>query len=57
MKARAPGLGLAQVYGLMRQWGGFVEVQSQAGVDTTMTLADPGAAREMKAVVEADAPA
>ena len=60
-EGKGTGLGLAQVYGLMRQWGGFVDVQSQAGVGTTMTLAfplaDPGAAREMKAVVEADAPA
>jgi PAS domain S-box-containing protein len=40
-EGKGTGLGLAQVYGLMRQWGGFVDVHSQPGVGTTMTLAFP----------------
>ena len=43
-EGKGTGLGLAQVYGLMRQWGGFVDVKSQLGVGTTMTLAFPRAA-------------
>jgi PAS domain S-box-containing protein len=35
------GLGLAQVYGVMRQAGGFVDVESAPGQGTTMTLAFP----------------
>lgn len=35
------GLGLAQVYGVMRQAGGFVDVESAPGEGTTMTMAFP----------------
>lgn len=35
------GLGLAQVYGVMRQAGGFVDVESAPGAGTTMTMAFP----------------
>lgn len=35
------GLGLAQVYGVVRQAGGFVDVESAPGQGTTMTLAFP----------------
>ncbi|MFC5524688.1 nitrogen regulation protein NR(II) [Rhodanobacter ginsengisoli] len=60
-EGKGTGLGLAQVYGLMRQWGGFVDVQSQPGVGTTMTLAFPragsNAAGEMNEPVEISAPA
>jgi len=35
------GLGLAQVYGVMRQAGGFVDVESAPGTGTTMTMAFP----------------
>jgi PAS domain S-box-containing protein len=55
-EGKGTGLGLAQVYGLMRQWGGFVDVRSQLGVGTTMTLAFPragaNAAAEMDEPVE-----
>lgn len=35
------GLGLAQVYGVVRQVGGFVDVESAPGEGTTMTMAFP----------------
>jgi PAS domain S-box-containing protein len=35
------GLGLAQVYGVVRQAGGFVDVESAPGAGTTMTMAFP----------------
>ncbi|KQZ72418.1 hypothetical protein ASD55_11725 [Rhodanobacter sp. Root561] len=35
------GLGLAQVYGVVRQAGGFVDVESTSGVGTTMTMVFP----------------
>jgi len=35
---RGSGLGLAQVYGLARQTGGFARVDSQVGTGTTVTL-------------------
>ena len=35
------GLGLAQVYGVVRQIGGFVDVESTLGHGTTMTMAFP----------------
>ena len=35
------GLGLAQIYGFMRQSGGFVDVHTEFGAGTTMTLAFP----------------
>ncbi|MCW8806686.1 MAG: ATP-binding protein [Rhodanobacter sp.] len=59
-EGKGTGLGLAQVYGLMRQWGGFVEVQSQPSVGTTMTLAfplaDPAAVSEMSSPMDASVP-
>lgn len=60
-EGKGTGLGLAQVYGLMRQWGGFVDVQSQLGKGTTMTLAFPRAASNagsaLNEPVEASVPA
>lgn len=35
------GLGLAQVYGVVRQAGGFVDIESAPGQGTTITLAFP----------------
>jgi signal transduction histidine kinase len=32
------GLGLAQVYGIIKQHGGYIDVSSQAGVGTTFTI-------------------
>lgn len=40
-EGRGTGLGLAQVYGVVRQARGFVDVESTPGVGTTMTMAFP----------------
>lgn len=40
-EGKGTGLGLAQVYGLVRQAGGFVDVDSALGHGTTITLAFP----------------
>jgi two-component system NtrC family sensor kinase len=45
---RGTGLGLAQVYGFMRQIGGDVRVSSEVGVGTTIDLLFPVAAGEPK---------
>lgn len=42
-EGRGTGLGLAQVYALMRQSGGFIDVDSALGVGTVMTLWFPRA--------------
>lgn len=42
-EGRGTGLGLAQVYALMRQAGGFIDVDSAIGVGTVMTLWFPRA--------------
>jgi len=42
-EGRGTGLGLAQVYALMRQAGGFIDVDSAVGVGTVMTLWFPRA--------------
>ncbi|MFC3654856.1 PAS domain-containing protein [Xanthomonas hyacinthi] len=40
-EGKGTGLGLAQVYGLVRQAGGFVDVDSELGRGATITLAFP----------------
>jgi PAS domain S-box-containing protein len=42
-EGRGTGLGLAQVYALMRQAGGFIDVDSAVGLGTVMTLWFPRA--------------
>jgi PAS domain S-box-containing protein len=37
-RAVASGLGLASVYGIVKQWGGYVAVKSEVGSGTTMTI-------------------
>jgi signal transduction histidine kinase len=43
-KAVARGLGLATVYGLLKQWGGYVSVASEVGAGSTFDLLLPRAA-------------
>jgi signal transduction histidine kinase/ActR/RegA family two-component response regulator len=52
------GLGMAMVYGLIKQHGGFVDVESTLGVGTTVTLYFPAAttALPVRPVVPSDAP-
>ncbi|MCC7125684.1 MAG: PAS domain S-box protein [Acidobacteria bacterium] len=46
---RGTGLGLPLVYGIVRQAGGFVEVQSQEGAGTTMAVWLPRTEKEREA--------
>jgi CheY-like chemotaxis protein len=55
--AKGPGLGLAAVYGIAKQHGGFTDVQSQPGVATTFVVHLPRSVGEAGAdVLEAKAP-
>jgi PAS domain S-box-containing protein len=49
------GLGLAQIYGFMRQSGGFIDVRTELGTGTTMTLAFPlDTERELQEIARAN---
>ena len=54
---RGTGLGLATVYGLVRQFGGTIEVESAEGAGTTVTVALPLAAPAPSRPAEGDVPA
>jgi signal transduction histidine kinase len=50
---KGTGLGLSMVYGFVRQSGGYVTVESKAGVGTTVALYLPKATQQSDAEVEA----
>lgn len=52
-KDKGTGLGLATVYGIVSQMGGLVELQSEVGAGTTVTILLPSVAA---AVIEAEPP-
>jgi len=46
-KDQGTGLGLATVYGIVTQEGGVVDLQSEVGIGTTVTILLPGIASEV----------
>jgi PAS domain S-box-containing protein len=50
------GLGLATVYGIIRQSGGYLRVESRVGVGTTFTVSLPRVDDELAAVTDRSAP-
>ncbi|MEJ0071311.1 MAG: ATP-binding protein [Pseudomonadota bacterium] len=51
---KGSGLGLSQVYGFVKQTGGFVEIQSEPAVGTTVRLYLPRSRRGLGATPAAD---
>jgi signal transduction histidine kinase/CheY-like chemotaxis protein len=51
------GLGLSQVYGFVRQSGGFLRIESEPGRGTTVRISLPGSPRSLEAGKDSSKPA